>query len=43
MRGSLHTKDICEFDITENGMSISSKQFKKMSGILGGMPLVTGE
>ncbi|HEX8333339.1 MAG TPA: circadian clock protein KaiC [Segetibacter sp.] len=41
MRGSLHTKNIFEFDISKNGMTISKEQFKIMSGILGGMPLLT--
>lgn len=40
MRGSLHTKKIFEFDIDASGMHISSNQFDRMSGILGGMPVL---
>lgn len=40
MRGSLHTKNIFEFDIDSKGMHISSEQFDRMSGILGGMPIL---
>ena len=40
MRGSLHTKNIFEFDIDSKGMHISGKQFDRMSGILGGMPIL---
>lgn len=43
MRGSKHTKGIFEFDIDHQGMKISSKEFDRMSGILGGMPLLTGK
>lgn len=43
MRGSKHTKSIYEFDIDEEGMKISQKEFDRMSGILGGMPLLTGK
>ena len=43
MRGSKHTKSIFEFDINEEGMKISKKEFDRMSGILGGMPLLTGK
>ncbi|WP_336518440.1 circadian clock protein KaiC [Pollutibacter soli] len=41
MRGSLHTKNIFEFDIDANGMHIGHKQFDRMSGILGGLPFVS--
>ncbi|HEY6955116.1 MAG TPA: circadian clock protein KaiC [Flavisolibacter sp.] len=41
MRGSKHTKGIYEFDIDNEGMKISSKEFDRMSGILGGMPMLT--
>lgn len=40
MRGSLHTKNIFEFDIDAKGMHISGKQFDRMSGILGGTPIL---
>lgn len=43
MRGSLHTKSIFEFDINQKGMTINKSQFKMMSGILGGMPVLTGK
>jgi len=43
MRGSKHTKGIFEFDINNQGMKISNKEFDRMSGILGGMPLLTGK
>lgn len=43
MRGSLHTKSIFEFDINGRGMQISKKQFDRMSGILGGMPILAGK
>ena len=43
MRGSLHTKGIFEFDINHQGMKISSRAFDRMSGILGGMPMLTGK
>lgn len=43
MRGSKHTKSIYEFDINEEGMKIGKKEFDRMSGILGGMPLLTGK
>lgn len=43
MRGSKHTKSIFEFDIDREGMKISTKEFDRMSGILGGMPLLTGK
>lgn len=39
MRGSLHAKEIYEFDINKNGMNISEVSFKSMSGILGGIPV----
>jgi circadian clock protein KaiC len=39
MRGSKHTKEIFEFDIDQNGMTICDTQFKMMSGILGGAPV----
>jgi circadian clock protein KaiC len=39
MRGSLHAKEIFEFDIHKKGMNISNVSFKSMSGILGGMPV----
>ncbi|HJW16256.1 MAG TPA: circadian clock protein KaiC [Flavisolibacter sp.] len=41
MRGSKHTKSIYEFDIDHEGMKISSQEFTRMSGILGGMPMLT--
>jgi circadian clock protein KaiC len=43
MRGSKHTKGIYEFDIDHEGMKISTKEFDRISGILGGMPLLTGK
>jgi len=43
MRGSKHTKGIFEFDIDHQGMKISNKEFDRMSGILGGTPLLTGK
>lgn len=43
MRGSKHTKGIFEFDIDHEGMKISQTEFDRMSGILGGMPLLTGK
>lgn len=39
MRGSMHTKGIYEFDIKGNGMTINSKRFQMLSGILGGLPI----
>jgi circadian clock protein KaiC len=42
MRGSLHAKEIYEFDIDKNGMNISNVSFKSMSSILGGMPIPAG-
>ncbi|HUQ66727.1 MAG TPA: circadian clock protein KaiC [Flavitalea sp.] len=41
MRGSLHTKGIHEFDITDKGMNIKPAEFDRMSGILGGLPIVS--
>ena len=41
MRGSKHAKGIYEFDIDHEGMKISKKEFDRISGILGGMLLVT--
>jgi circadian clock protein KaiC len=41
MRGSMHTKSIFEFEINEKGMVIHHEQFKRLSGILGGTPVVT--
>jgi circadian clock protein KaiC len=43
MRGSKHTKGIFEFDIDNKGMQISRKEFNRMSGILGGMTMLTGK
>ncbi|RYY39044.1 MAG: circadian clock protein KaiC [Chitinophagaceae bacterium] len=43
MRGSLHTKSIFEFDIDGRGMHIYSEEFNRMSGILGGMPMLSGK
>jgi circadian clock protein KaiC len=39
MRGSRHDKNIYEFDIGENGMTISDKPFHEVNGILGGFQL----
>jgi circadian clock protein KaiC len=41
MRGSLHTKSIYEFDIDNEGMQISNREFNRISGILGGMPILS--
>lgn len=43
MRGSMHTKSIFEFDIDNQGMKISSQEFDRISGILGGMPVLSGK
>ncbi len=43
MRGSLHAKEIYEFNINKNGMTIDDHSFKSMSGILGGMPVPAGK
>ncbi len=39
MRGSVHAKEIYEFSIGSTGMKISDTVFRRMSGILGGMPI----
>ncbi len=38
MRGSLHSKEIYEFNISAGGMKISDKAFKSVSGVLAGVP-----
>jgi circadian clock protein KaiC len=43
MRGSMHTKSIFEFTIDKEGMKISNKEFDRISGILGGVPVITAE
>ena len=37
MRGSMHDKNICEFNIDGKGMHIG-KPFRNVTGILGGAP-----
>ncbi len=39
MRGSMHTKSIFEFNITNKGMAINEAAFTSLSGILGGTPM----